>query len=116
MLWLVRRYFFELHSHFIYYVVEFYNTGSISILLFKQCNDCYKKKKKKFKKFGRNPKSDRDWKDRKKIEMSQNVLNRNISEMFRNVSKCLEKSGNVSKCLEMSRNKSPNKKGIERSN
>ena len=43
------------------------------------------------KKEKRNPKSDRDWKDRKKIEMS------------RNVSKCLEMSRNVSKC--------PNKKG-----
>ena len=42
------------------------------------------------KKFGRNPKSDRDWKDRKKIEIS------------RNVSKCLEMSRNVSKYLEMS--------------
>ena len=49
------------------------------------------------KKFGRNPKSDRDRKDRKKIEIS------------RNVSKCLEMSQKV--CLEMSRNKSPNKKG-----
>ena len=55
----------------------------------------------KNKKFGRNPKSDRDWKDRKKIEIS------------RNVSKCLEMSQSVSKCLEMSRNvsKCPNNKG-----
>ena len=30
-------------------------------------------KKKAEKKFGRNPKSDRDWKERKKIEMSRNV-------------------------------------------
>ena len=41
------------------------------------------------KKFGRNPKSDRDWKDRKKIEIS------------RNVSKCPNKKGV----------KSPNRKG-----
>ena len=45
------------------------------------------------KKFGRNPKSDRDWKDRKKIEMSRNVSN--YLELSRNVSKCLEMSRNV---------------------
>ena len=68
------------------------------------------------KKFERNPKSERDWKDRKKIEISRNVSK--CLEMSRNVSKCLEMSRNVSKYLEISRNvqikkgvKSPNRKG-----
>ena len=54
------------------------------------------------KKFGRNPKSDRDWKDRKKIEVSKK--DRKKIEISRNVSKCskcLEMSRNVSKCLEI---------------
>ena len=63
-----------------------------STLIFSFCISATAKKKK----IGRNPKSDRDWKDRKRIEISRNV----------------------SKCLEMSRNvqikkgvKSPNRKG-----
>ena len=54
------------------------------------------------KKFGRNPKSDRDWKDRKKIEISRNVSK--CLKVPRNVSKCLEMSQSASKCLEVSRN------------
>ena len=45
-------------------------------------------------KFGRNPKLDRDWKDRKKIEK------------YRNVSKCLEIKVQIKKG-----DKSPNRKG-----
>ena len=50
------------------------------------------KETKKKKKFGRNPKSDRDWKDRKKIE---------ISKKDRKIEKVQIEKGN----------KSPNRKG-----